>query len=173
MIDVKMEQFSEPPGPAKLLEYPIVEFIGSDPRAFPTPRGIFHRGVGVIRYSHTPEYGYRCVCEVERDLADYARALIPKGIGVYGTRYHPHISIVRYETPTLEEWGRREGQEVVFVYDMRVRNNGGVYWWLNVDSPELKVVREELGLAGSSRLSRPPDGIDCFHLTVANSKERK
>ena len=64
-----------------------------------------------------------------------------------------------------------DGLQVGFQYDPRVVA-GAVYWWLYVWSTELHLVRVKQGLPALSRLTRPPDLADCFHITVGNTKNR-
>jgi hypothetical protein len=42
--------------------------------------GELFTSTGILRYSHNDEYGYRLVMDVDRDLANYYRGLIPKWI---------------------------------------------------------------------------------------------
>ena len=141
----------------------------------PEPRphlGDLYASSGVLRYSNMPSYGYRLVMEVDRGLADYYFALIPKWLGrLNKPMYAPHVSVVRHETPALlRAWGRQSGEEVEFLYANYVHNDG-TYWWLNVFSSRLEEIRQELGLPLSSPYTRPPSGFaKCFHLTIANSK---
>ena len=120
--------------------------------------------IGTFRY--TPEKLY---IEVDPDIAKYYRSLIPKYYRVHGTRYNPHISVVREETPN-DKWGLYDGAVFIFDYDPYIHNDGDVYWWLNVQSKILNNLRVELGLPMWSRLARPPDGSDNFHITIGNTK---
>jgi hypothetical protein len=120
--------------------------------------------IGIFRY--TPEKLY---IEVDPGIADYYRSLIPKYFKVHTTRYAPHISVVREENPN-NKWGLYNGAQFVFEYDSYIHNDGGVYWWLNVRSKILSNLRVELGLPRWSKLSRPPDGSDNFHITIGNTK---
>lgn len=107
---------------------------------------------------------------VDRPIVDYARALLPSKINQ--TRHAPHITLVRQEKVARERWltaGRWHGQEVPFTYDSRVVP-GEVYWWLRVWSDELWDIRRALGLHELSWACRPPDGEECFHITIGNTK---
>lgn len=46
----------------------------------------------------------------------------------------------------------------------------GIYFWLNVYSKDLEILRTELGLEKTSKLSRPPSEEECFHITIGNLK---
>lgn len=132
----------------------------------------FHRSVGTLRYSIHPEVGHKVVLEIDWGISLLARALIPVWMNVQPQRYSPHVSVVRKERPrNMAAWGAREGERVPFEYGTWIFDDG-VYFWLQVYSERLKEIRAELGLSGSSRVSRPPDGVECFHTTVANRKHR-
>jgi len=125
---------------------------------------------GPLRYSCDKEYGYKLIVEVDQDLSDYYRSLIPKWFDVDPQKYPAHISVIRHEVPVnLEYWGAYEGEDVKFCYSPEVRR-GKVYWWLNAFSCRLREIRRELGLPDHSEFSRPPDGRHCYHITVGNSK---
>ena len=124
---------------------------------------------GTFRYFK--KEGYKLIVEVDQELSDYYRSLIPRYKDVNHQRYGAHISVVRREIPVnLEFWGKYEGQEVEFVYDSEVKW-GRVYYWLNTFSEKLEKVRTELGLPVSTEYTRPPEGfVKCFHMTLANVK---
>lgn len=130
-----------------------------------------HDSVGVLRYSHTPEYGYRLVMECDQAISDYYRDLMPKYIRPNPQRYGAHVSVVRKETPDVAKWGLHEGRRLAFKYTGHVFF-GQVYCWLNVFCKDLEDVRLELGLPVSSEYTRPPEGfVKCFHLTLGNFKD--
>lgn len=133
---------------------------------------MLHYSSGPLRYSRTSDGGYKLIVEVEKDLAEFYRSLIPKWITVNRQMYPPHISVVRKEVPPkLELWGKHEGEEIKFAYSNHIYN-GEVYWWINAFSERLEQVRLELGLPVSSQYTRPPSDrwIRCFHITLANRK---
>ena len=68
-------------------------------------------------------------------------------------------------------WERYENKTIEFVYENLVYNDE-VYWWLRVTCPELCSIRMELGLEPHSVYSRPPDGVDFFHITIGNTKHK-
>lgn len=118
-------------------------------------------------------YGDNCrlVVEVDPDLANFYRSLVP--FPCQRPRYPPHVTVVRagLETPpNLEAWGRYEGQSVRIAYDPFIRW-GATYLWLNVWCDQLKKIREELGLEPLSEWCLPPGGaFACFHMTLGNMK---
>lgn len=126
---------------------------------------------GPLRYSMSPE-GYKLIVEVDPEITRFARALIPKHLYPQPTRYAAHITVVRKETPVrIEAWGAFEGREVTFAYSPTV-DHDDVHFWLCCWSPFLLSVREGLGLPSMTELTRPPNGEDCFHSTVATARRR-
>ena len=109
---------------------------------------------------------------VDPGIVDLTRALIPPQYALNRTRYAPHISVVRDEqVPRWERLAELDGRLVGFSYDPRVVS-GEVYWWLRVWSIELLAIRRYVGLPDLSELCRPPDGAECFHTTIGNTKGR-
>jgi hypothetical protein len=129
----------------------------------------FHKSVGVLRYSNNDSY--RLVLEVDQEIADYYRSLLPKWFYVNRQKYHAHVSVVRHEVPVnLDVWGKYEGKEIEFIYTSQVFF-GKVYYWLNMFCVELEEIRKELGLSVVSKYTLPPEGfVRCFHITIGNSK---
>ena len=125
-----------------------------------------YSSVGKLRYSE-----HYLVVDVDSGIVELARALVPKALYLNRQRYAPHISVVRHEKPVvLKNWGKHEGREVEFKYSTYVYNDE-VYYWLQAFSPTLSNIRVELGLSKFSEWSRPPDGQDCFHITIGNTKK--
>jgi len=115
--------------------------------------------IGILRYRED-----NLVVDVDSGIVDLARALVPKAT-------YPHVSVVRYEKPIiLKNWGKHENAEVEFKYSTYVYNDEK-YYWLQVLSPGLNNIRVELGLSMFSKWSKPPDGHDCFHITIGNTKK--
>ena len=130
----------------------------------------FHKSVGTLRYSIHPDVGHKLVVEADWGISLLARALIPVWMNVQPQRYSPHISVVRKERPRdMSAWGAHEGERIPFEYGTWTFDDG-VYFWIQAYSERLKEIRAGLGLSGSSRMSRPPDGVECFHMTIANRK---
>jgi hypothetical protein len=130
-----------------------------------------HSSTGVLRYTQRDGYGFRCVLDIDQQISEYYRALLPKWIYVNRQMYPAHVSVVRKEVPpNLEAWGRHEGEEIEFQYEHFVYNDN-VYYWLNVFCTRLEEIRAELGLPVSSPITRPPSGfLKCFHSTIGNVK---
>lgn len=128
--------------------------------------------IGILKYEITENAGYKLIVEVDQEIADYYRSLIPKWYKTSRQRYPAHISVVRKEIPPRKEfWGKYDGKEIEFVYSPLIYK-GIVYWWINAFSNKLEEIRLEMGLPISSKYTRPPDGWDkVFHITIGNSKE--
>lgn len=110
-------------------------------------------------------YESKVVVEVDSDFGRFYRSLIPKAKKVNGTRYPSHITVIRNENFSVNF----EPKEIKFRYSNYIHNNS-VYWWVNVQCPELNEFRKSIGLPEWSKLCRPPDGSDNFHITVGNTK---
>ena len=134
---------------------------------------ILYSSTGVVKYSHDSSYGYRVITEIDEDIVKYYRKLIPKYIWHRPQKYGSHITVVRRETPTGEgllNWGRHDGEEVVFKYENTVYYNDR-YYWLNCFSNPLENIRLELGLSIEERYTTPPILFNkTFHISLANYK---
>lgn len=108
--------------------------------------------------------------EVDPGLVRLCRSLVPPARRPAPQKYDPHVTVVRNEPFCLPP-GFQE-RDVWFTYDPDVVE-GEVYWWLRCWSLDLTSLRLSLGLPASSEFTRPPDGEDCFHITVGNKKGSK
>lgn len=117
---------------------------------------------GVLR-----QEGDKLYVEVDKEIVSLTRSLLPASIRgrLNKQKYPPHISISRREgiSSVVPE------VDIVFEYDSEPVI-GEIYSWLRVFSPQLSELRVSLGLSPSSELSRPPDGEECFHITIGNRK---
>lgn len=126
-------------------------------------------GIGHFHYQFKDGL-YRLTVEVDAAIVDYYRSLLPKTVRLNKQKYEPHISVVRETAvPNLSLWGSYEGVEITFEYSVIVRNDD-TYYWLEVYNNFLGAIREELGLDRVCWYTRPPDGADCFHITIGNQK---
>jgi len=122
---------------------------------------------GVLAYSDS-----YVVANLTDDLAIYYRRLIPKWITVDGTRYSPHITVIRYGKEQIaadkkaQYWRKYEGQVISFKYEPRIYSDIK-YFFLNAYSRELEDIRIELGLAPTRF------GHGRFHITIGNQKSVK
>jgi hypothetical protein len=117
--------------------------------------------------------GHRLVVSLSRSFGNYYRSLVPEDLPIQGTRFPPHITVVRAgrDIPTdLGAWGRYEGEVVEFAYPSYI-HVGRDYYWLEVWCARLEDIRVELGLGRISEWTKPPGGRDrCFHTTIGNRK---
>lgn len=105
--------------------------------------------------------------EVDPEIVHLTRALLPQPLrsDLKPQRHAPHISVVRNEPIPI-----CSSEHVIhFTYDAEPII-GDIYAWLVVRSEELTQIRLRLGLPPSSEWSRPPDGEDCYHVTIGNRK---
>jgi len=124
---------------------------------------------GTLVYS-TGNEGFKLIVEVDPELGRLYRSLIPKYLHPQPTRYPPHITVVRRETPPASwRWRHLDGCQITFFYDPEVQYNE-VYFWLRCWSQSLIEIRLDFGLPEHTEYTRPPDGEECFHCTVANAK---
>lgn len=125
-----------------------------------------HKSTGILKY-----YPNKLIVEIDQEISNYYRKLIPKWIKTNKQMYQAHISVVRNEIPpNMQYWDKYEGNEIEFYYENIVRF-GTVYCWLNVFSTRLEEIRIELGLPVSSMYTLPPEGFTkCFHATLGNFK---
>ncbi len=132
---------------------------------------ILHESSGPLRYIRGQAGSYKLIVEVDRDIVGLYRRLLPRWIRTNPQAYAPHISVIRRETPVYAyRWGKREGQEVPFVYSPVV-HAGGVYYWLNAYSLALEEIRLELGLPLIDRFGVEAEGFrKTFHITIGNTK---
>lgn len=138
------------------------------------------KSIGTLSYGdpYIPEgrteLSYKLTVEVDKSISTYYRSLIPKWIECQSQAYDPHISVVRKEIPpNVAAWGKYDGEKLEFSYD-GVVHEGTVYFWLNAFSVRLEEIRVELGLPIHSEYTQPPgDFKKCFHITLANKKNRK
>lgn len=131
------------------------------------------KSVGVLKYSSNGNDFYRLTVEVDQEISNYYRSLIPKWHDVNRPRWPAHITVVRPEKEKpvfLEHWNKHNNREIEFQYTPTVFQ-GKVYFWLNAFCTELEQIRKELGLPVRSEFTLPPEGFTkCFHITIANLK---
>ncbi|RDJ35201.1 MAG: hypothetical protein DWQ19_10295 [Crenarchaeota archaeon] len=114
--------------------------------------------------------GRKLVVEVDQQIVNFYRALVPKYVRLNPQKYAAHISVVRKEDFDPANWGRHEGEIVDFVYENKI-HHGQVYYWLNAFSNRLEEIRVELELPINSEYIRPPDSYEkVFHITLGNVK---
>lgn len=115
---------------------------------------------GKLRYGNK-----NLVVDVDQQLADYYRSLLPFYWNHNRCRFDAHISVVRLESPAkLDLWGKHDGETISFEYSNEIAWDD-IYIWLPVRSQRLEDIRVELGLPFQ------PWWKNLFHITVANKKE--
>jgi hypothetical protein len=122
------------------------------------------KSAGKLQYSDNP---YKLIVEVDSELTDYYRSLVPSIVSLNKPMYPPHISVVRKETPlNLFAWNKHKDRFIFFDYESEIYNDE-LYYWLNAYSEDLEKIRFELGLPiindGSTRHK--------FHITLGNLKK--
>lgn len=127
--------------------------------------------VGSLRYSINSRGHFNLVVDIDQDITDFYRVLIPRHITINQPLYAAHISVVRKEIPfRLEHWAKHRGEDIKFQYDNVVHSNL-TYYWLNIFSRRLEDIRLELGLDLSRDFIQPLPGFrHCFHTTIGNTK---
>ena len=129
-----------------------------------------YRSSGILQYFTDP---IKLVAQVDLDLGNFYRSLIPKYYGVSRPMYDPHISVIRKVVPpNMSVWGKYQDDKVDFDYDHYVFNDE-LYFWLNVFSPQLESIRLELGVKPFGDATLSPDGRHKFHITLGNLKNKK
>lgn len=127
----------------------------------------WHSSTGRLKYIGDDSL----IVEIGSDIARYYRSLIPKYQSINGTRYAPHITVVRTgkDQPIKEFWGKYEGEKINFIYCPFVESSD-IYFWLNVLCKRLEDIREELGLPIITSMYAPEGFRKFFHITIGNNK---
>lgn len=125
---------------------------------------------GTLVYSVNP---YKLIVDVDNEICNYYRSLIPKYFQVRKPMYSSHISVVRNEVPpNLYLWGKYQGVKISFEYEPFIYSDE-LYYWLNAYSSMLEDIRIELGLSNISNITMSPDRRCKFHITLGNTKHLK
>lgn len=113
-------------------------------------------------------YSKKIYVDIDPSIVQLTRILMPKSyVHLYQPqKYKPHISVVRHQ---IFDRSLVVNQLVTFTYDSDPIF-GETYAWFKVYSEQLINVRLSLGLSKTSNVSRPPNGEECFHITIGNSK---
>jgi len=114
-------------------------------------------------------YDDYCVAYIDKNIGVYYRRLLPRAWYVQPPAYPPHATVIRKGievAPSGEKnWGKYQDM-LVPIYYLEGVESGGPYFWLTAFSPQLNVIRQELGL----HPYRFP--FDCSHITIGNIKNR-
>lgn len=119
----------------------------------------FHKGSGIIKYDpYRGEMKRRtdwwCIVQVDKNITAYYRwwLLKERHLILHQPSWDAHISVVRGEKPRRDKvnlWKKYEGKRVDFLYEHgNIRseidkNNGGMYYWVDVECPFLNQIRAE------------------------------
>ncbi len=111
------------------------------------------------------------IAYIDPEICRYYFSLIPKYYYAKRQMYPPHITVVRKgrDKPNYKFWNKYEDQQIEFFYDPIIQYDS-VYFWLNVFSKQLDVIREELDLSMDSYLLPPTGFRKTFHTTLGNMK---
>lgn len=131
---------------------------------------------GTLRYSvkrEDSDQNWWVVVDCDPNIGQYYRHL-------YHLNHHrcrklvrpfweAHITVCRNEEPPETHkhlWGKHEGDEIEFQYRLGVKDNHSPeryrsFYWLEVESPQLLAIRNELGL--------PVPSCE-LHLTIGSSE---
>ena len=124
---------------------------------------MYHTGTGIIKYD--PPRGkmkkktqWWAVVNVDREITRYFRWWVQTElhINLYKPSWDAHVSIIRGERPPEHKqhlWKKYDGQKIEFKYSVNVRQSGDTtgwdrpehYWFVEVDCPLLKQIRDEFG----------------------------
>lgn len=98
------------------------------------------------------------VVEIDKEITRYFRWWVKRMLHVdlYPPSWDAHISIIRGEVPYKDKvhlWKKYHKQKVEFEYSLNVRQSGDTtgwdrpdhYWFVEVDCPLLKQIRDEFG----------------------------
>lgn len=107
---------------------------------------------GIIKYDPVSKAGrlqpWWMIVNCDKEFKDYYGWFIRKerfekvATSVWGV----HITVIRGEKPINQElWGKHEGMQIPFQYWGELNTNG-CHWWMEIHSPELSHIREDLGL---------------------------
>jgi 2'-5' RNA ligase len=112
----------------------------------------------------------KVIIDIDADIVNYYRSLIPKSITLNTQKYKPHISVVRKELFCPDKVKKYDGQLIEFQYSHVIRNDN-TYYWLDVFSLTLEQIRTDLGLVNQSLYIIPPKEYKhTFHITLGNKK---
>jgi hypothetical protein len=130
---------------------------------------MLHTAKAIVAYDEN----IQAVANIDQNISDYYRSLIPKYYYAKPQKALAHITIVRKkkETPNkMEFWRKHEGRIITYQYEPIIQTDG-IYFWLNAYSSEIGYIRQELGLP-QYRDDRFYGGVQRneYHITIGNNK---
>lgn len=113
-----------------------------------------------------------CVADVDKEITRYCRWWLKqeKHIHLQPPAWDAHISVVRGEKPAngfMRFWKQFHNRKLTFHWDhtdIRCevdKNNGGMFYWIDVTCPELDEIRASLGLRTGFK----------YHITIGRTYE--
>lgn len=126
-----------------------------------------HRATGRLHFDplvntkHFDPWWALLICD-EGIVSFYAWLLKRYGVPTEQNKlWGPHISVIKSQEPQDKtNWGKGEGSDVEFWYTTKIRWDNEKHAWLDVFSPQMSRIREELGLAPKCY----------YHLTIGRLK---
>ena len=118
-----------------------------------------HKAVGTLRCTRN-----WLVVDVDDNIAQYYRALLPKYLRYNIPLYPAHITVIR-DVPELGF----EPRLINFEYSGEIQI-GEKYIWLPAYSEDLTKIRLSLGLEALAWYNKPPNNVRYFHITIGNFK---
>ena len=112
-------------------------------------------------------YDWWIVAYLPQDFGRYYRSLCPKAWCIKPPMYNSHITVVRKDLEQLDKSKLsdiEDGRVVSLSYSPEIKTDG-LYYWMDVYSPEIVEIRRSLGLPDYR------DGYDCYHVTIGNKKD--
>lgn len=99
---------------------------------------------------------------IDQELVDYYRSMIPKYIWTKSTKFPAHVTVVRgpVETWNYSRWGLDNGAIYTYNYFPQLTLKGK-YCFLDVESHEIGLLREALGLSEFRKT------FNNYHITIA------
>jgi len=100
------------------------------------------------------------VVNIDREITRYYRWWVQKEfhIELADPSWDAHISIIRGERPPSDKmhlWKKYHGEHIEFKYGHNVRQgrrDEGLYWHVDVESPQLIAIRDEFGFPSDWKL---------------------
>lgn len=121
-----------------------------------------HESSGILKY-----FQNYCIVYIDPQIYHYYYSLIPKVKYVQQQMHRPHITVVRKDKETVQNWKmwrKYEDCKIFFVYDNYIYNSDK-YYWLAVHSKQIGDIRVELGLP------RFRNNFLSYHITLGNTKK--
>lgn len=129
----------------------------------------WYNSFGKLEYSKEPII--KLVLQIDQDLSNFYRKLIPKYLHVNPQAYKAHVSVIMrgINPPNMQFWEKYQNHVVDFEYCSWIFSDEK-YYWLSVVSPELEKIRNELGIESVPKPFLNKGQQHIFHMTIGNTK---